>query len=153
MNTPPRKSPSKYRQAVKDAHERVERLTEALRVQSAHWRMRPIVEALMCLRGFDFSPPSPSLPRSATYTASRITRVDGVSGTGPSEYSSGDTRHQGRITKAGKTHAWRILVEAAWNYRFKPQVRRSSRCASKTSQIVRDIAWRAHLRLTSASHA
>jgi len=35
----------------------------------------------------------------------------------PSEDSSGDRERQGRITKAGNTHARRILVEAAWHYR------------------------------------
>jgi transposase len=43
-----------YRNAIKDAHERLERVTEALRLQSNHWRMNPLVRALMCLRGFDF---------------------------------------------------------------------------------------------------
>ena len=35
----------------------------------------------------------------------------------PSEDSSGDRERRGRITKAGNTHARRILVEAAWHYR------------------------------------
>jgi len=37
----------------------------------------------------------------------------------PSEYSSGATRRQGAITKTGNSHARRVLVEAAWNYRFR----------------------------------
>jgi len=41
---------AEYRSAVRDAHERVERLTESLRAQLEHWRMRPVVEALMSLR-------------------------------------------------------------------------------------------------------
>ena len=40
----------------------------------------------------------------------------------PSEYSSGGTRKQGSITKAGNAHVRRILVEAAWNYRHRPRV-------------------------------
>jgi hypothetical protein len=43
-----------YRNAIKDAHERLERITEALRLRSSQWRTRPLVQALMCLRGFDF---------------------------------------------------------------------------------------------------
>jgi transposase len=35
----------------------------------------------------------------------------------PSEFSSGSTRRQGPITKAGNTHARRLLVEAAWHHR------------------------------------
>jgi transposase len=35
----------------------------------------------------------------------------------PSEYSSGERRQQGSITKAGNTHARRALLEGAWAYR------------------------------------
>ena len=44
---------NEYRQAVTCPDEALERLTEALRVQSMEWRMRPLVEAIICLRGFD----------------------------------------------------------------------------------------------------
>jgi transposase len=33
----------------------------------------------------------------------------------PTEYSSGDQRHRGHITKAGNEHARRLLVESAWH--------------------------------------
>jgi transposase len=35
----------------------------------------------------------------------------------PSEHSSGQTRSQGPITRAGNKHARRLLVEAAWHHR------------------------------------
>jgi transposase len=41
----------------------------------------------------------------------------------PSEYSSGDQRHRGHITKAGNAHARRLLIEAAWSYRHAPRLR------------------------------
>src|SRR5690606_8549040 len=34
----------------------------------------------------------------------------------PSEHSSGNTRSQGGITKAGNGHASRLLVEASWQH-------------------------------------
>jgi len=40
----------------------------------------------------------------------------------PLEYSSGQRQTRGRITKTGKDHARRILVEAAWCYRYPPKV-------------------------------
>jgi len=40
----------------------------------------------------------------------------------PSEYSSGEHRRQGAITKAGNTHVRRLLIEAAWHYRHRPHV-------------------------------
>jgi transposase len=35
----------------------------------------------------------------------------------PTEYSSGQSRSQGSITKTGNGHARRLLVEAAWHHR------------------------------------
>ena len=40
---------NEYRLASKEACERLERITEALRVQCEDWRMNPLVKALMCL--------------------------------------------------------------------------------------------------------
>ncbi len=66
----------------------------------------------------------------------------------PSEYASGDSRHLGKITEAGNGHVRRILIEAAWNYRFTA---RMSVVLQKRQEgqlkVVRDIAWRAQLRL------
>jgi transposase len=141
---------TEYRQAAKDAHERVERLTEALRVQSVCWRMKPVVDALMCMRGFDFV-------AAVTFIAelgdlSRFAHPRSLMaylGLVPSEYSSGTTRRQGSITKAGNTHARRILIEAAWNYRHKAQISRILEVRQQGQRkAVRDIAWRAQLRLT-----
>jgi transposase len=37
----------------------------------------------------------------------------------PSEYSSGDSRSRGSITKSGNRHARRALVESSWHYRHR----------------------------------
>ena len=42
-----------YRQTVSEGQARVERLSEALTRELEHWRMRPLVQALMTLRGVD----------------------------------------------------------------------------------------------------
>ncbi len=55
----------------------------------------------------------------------------------PTEYSSGDQRHRGHITKAGNAHARRLLVEAAWHYRHRPR-----KTAATTPR-----AWQAQTRL------
>lgn len=44
----------------------------------------------------------------------------GATGLVPSEYSSGNRRRQGAITKTGNAHLRRVLVEAAWHYRHRP---------------------------------
>jgi transposase len=58
----------------------------------------------------------------------------------PSEYSSGQQQHRGHITRAGNTHARRLLVEAAWHYRHPP--RRSTRRPEPDER-----AWQAQVRL------
>jgi transposase len=40
----------------------------------------------------------------------------------PSEYTSGESRRLGSITRSGSRHARRLLVEAAWHYRNQPRV-------------------------------
>jgi transposase len=45
-----------------------------------------------------------------------------TSGIVPSERTSGQQRRQGAITKAGSTHARRLLIESAYHYRRQPGV-------------------------------
>ena len=68
----------------------------------------------------------------------------------PSEHTSGQTRRQGSITKAGSTHARRLLIEAAYHYQRHPAVSRDLECRQRgqTAQVI-DIAWRAQRRLHS----
>jgi len=40
----------------------------------------------------------------------------------PSECSSGERERRGGITKAGNRHVRRLLVEAAWHHRHRPQI-------------------------------
>jgi transposase len=48
------------------------------------------------------------------------------------------------ITKTGSKHARRILVQAAWNYRFKAQLTRILEVREQGQpKSFRDIAWRA----------
>ena len=66
----------------------------------------------------------------------------------PSEYSSGDSHRRGALTKAGNSHARRVLVEAAWHYRHRPTVGRALalRSQGQPPAIVAQ-AWRAQQRL------
>jgi transposase len=66
----------------------------------------------------------------------------------PSEYSSGETQRRGALTKAGNSHARRVLVEAAWHYRHRPTIGRAlaSRSQGQPDEIVSH-AWRAQQRL------
>jgi len=66
----------------------------------------------------------------------------------PSEQSSGEQRWQGAITRAGSKHARRLLVEAAWQYRYPPRVsyQLARRQRGHDPRVI-DAAWRAQRRL------
>jgi transposase len=141
---------NEYRQAAKEACERVERLTEALRELSESWRMKPLVKALMCLRGINFITAVTFVAEIGDLTRFAHPRaLMSYLGLVPSEYSSGASRRQGAITRCGNKHARRLLIEAAWNNRFKAQI---SRCLEVRQEgqpkAIRQIAWKAQLRLS-----
>src|SRR5215207_5520112 len=46
----------------------------------------------------------------------------GFTGLVPSEYSSGEAVHRGRITKAGNAHLRTQLIESAWAYQHRPSL-------------------------------
>jgi transposase len=72
----------------------------------------------------------------------------GFLGLVPSEFSTGDSRHRGSITKTGNSHARRVLIEAAWNYRHPARISRKMQIRQEGQpKAVRDIAWCAQLRL------
>jgi hypothetical protein len=135
---------AEYRSAVRDAEERVARLDEALRSQLEHWRMRPVVEALRSLRGIDLICAVALVAEIGDFTRfARARELMGFLGLVPSEYTSGDTRRQGPITKTGNSHARRLLIEAAWNYRYPGRISRPlQRRQESQPKWVRDIAWR-----------
>jgi transposase len=68
----------------------------------------------------------------------------------PSEYSSAERRRHGSITKAGSTHARRLLVEAAHHYRHPPLMTRElARRQAGQDPRACQAAWRAQRRLHS----
>lgn len=66
----------------------------------------------------------------------------------PSEHTSGSQRRLGSITKAGSTHARRLLIEAAYHYRRQPGVglKLERRQRDQPAAVI-NIAWRAQRRL------
>lgn len=138
-----------YVDAVKAAQRRVVGLELQMRNVLKDWSLGPVAEALMALRGVSLITAMTTLAELGD-----ITRFDsprelmGYLGLVPSEHSSGGTRRQGGITRTGNGHVRRVLVEAAWNYRFQA---RKTRCierrAEKTSEQVQAMAWQAQKRL------
>jgi transposase len=136
-----------YVRAVNEHTERLQRLEQALRAQAGTWRLYPVVEALQALRGVQFT-----LAVTTVAELGDLTRFDhprqlmDYLGLTPSEYSSGERRRQGSITKAGNTHARRALIEGAWAYRSPANVSRHLRLENQP-QVIQDISWKAHVRL------
>lgn len=142
---------TEYWQAVSAADERVARLTTALRDSIGGWRFEPVVQALQALRGIDVV--------SAIGLVAEIGDINRFEhprqlmsylGLVPSEHSSGERTRRGSITKTGNAHARRLLTEAAWNYRFRPRIGYAAqRRAEQLPQAIRDVAWKAQLRLAA----
>src|SRR4029434_7408952 len=114
-----------YVQTVTEQTARLQRLAHELRDQVTTWRFQPVVEALQALRGVQFT-----VAVTTVAELGDLTRFDNPKqlmkflGLIPSEYSTGERRRQGSITKAGNTHARRALVEGAWAYRYPAKVSR-----------------------------
>ena len=113
------------------------------------WSLRPVVEALMALRGVSLITAMTTLAELGD-----ITRFDSPKqlmaylGLVPSEHSSGGSRRQGSITRTGNGHVRRVLTEAAWNDRSPARKTRDiEKRAEQTPAAVQAIAWEAQKRL------
>ena len=138
-----------YVDTVMEARTRVTSLEGRMRQALAEWTLRPVVEALMALRGVDMV-----TAMTVLVELGDITRFDSPRelmsflGLVPSEHSSGARRRQGAITKAGNGHVRRVLVESAWCYRFPARKTRHLRLkASAAPPAVQALAWAAQKRL------
>jgi transposase len=138
-----------YINTVRSCSERVERITEQIRLLVGQWRFGPVVEALQALRGV-------CLVVAATVIAeigdlnrfSKARDLMAFLGLIPSQHSSGDKVKMGPITKTGNGHARRMLVQAAWSYRLPARVgRRLQDRQQKLPEKIWKIAWKAQVRL------
>ena len=140
---------TEYWQAVATADERVARLTLALKDSIGSWRFEPVVKSLLALRGIDEITAIGLMAEIGDITRfSHPRQLMSYLGLVPSEHSSGARVARGGITKTGNAHARRLLTEAAWNYRFRPRIGyQAQRRAEGLPQSIRDVAWKAQLRL------
>jgi len=103
-----------YLRAVTDHMERLARLEEATKEMLPSWRLSPVVKAIQALRGV-----KEIVAVTTVAELGDITRFDtprqlmAYLGLTPSEYSSGEKRRQGGITKTGNGHARKVIVEGS----------------------------------------
>lgn len=138
-----------YIHAVTECADRVERLSEQIQTLLSAWRRAPVVAALQALRGV--------APIVAVTTVAEIgdlgrfqtpRQIMAYLGLVPSEHSSGATTRRGGITKTGNGHVRRALVEAAQAYSYPARVSRPMlKRQQELPQSIREIAWKAQLRL------
>jgi transposase len=138
-----------YVRAVNEHTARLGRLERELQDQVQSWRLYPVVEALQALRGVQFT-----VAVTTVAELGDLTRFDNPRqlmkflGLIPAEYSSGERRRQGPMTKAGNTHARRALVEGAWSYRYPAKVSRHRQLRlEQQPKAIQDISWKAQVRL------
>ena len=134
---------------IEAAAARRDRLEASIEAALPQWSLAPVVRALQALRGM-------ALIAAVTLIAELgdITRFNNPRqlmaylGLVPSEHSSGTTRRQGAITKAGNGSARRMLIEAAWSYRFPARISRELLLRQEgLAKPIRDTAWKAQERL------
>ena len=140
---------TEYRQAIEDAETRLERLEQQIAELVASWSMAPVIEAYQAMRGVAFL-------TAVTFVAEigDIRRFEtprqlmAYLGLVPAERSTGERVRRGNITKAGNPRARRVLIEGAWTYRFPARLSRLLQVRqANLPKAVRDIAWKAQLRL------
>src|SRR5438046_9960977 len=138
-----------YIAAVEAAATRRNRLTAQIEAMLPAWTLAPVVAALQTMRGM-------ALVNAATLIAelgdlSRFAnprQLMAYLGLVPSEHSSGTSIKRGGLTKAGNSTARRLLIEAAWCYRFPARVSRELLLRQEQQpKPIREIAWKAQLRL------
>lgn len=141
---------TEYQLAVQWADQRVERLSRALAESIVGWRFEPVVKALLALRGVDVVTAIGLVAEIGDLSRFEHPRkLMGYLGLVPSEHSSGEQLRRGSITKTGNGHARRLLIEAAWNYHFKPRIgRRAHERQQGLAEPIQATAWKAQLRLS-----
>jgi len=114
---------SDYLLAIEQVEQRIQTLEQQLTAAAESEALRAPVGWLRCFRGID------------TVTAvTLVAELHGIErftsprelmayvGLVPSEYSSSERTRRGGITKAGNSHARRVLIEASWHYRHPSRV-------------------------------
>jgi transposase len=140
-----------YLHEVEHEQDRIARLEKAIddSIETMPEKMREVVDALQSLRGIAKISAVTIMAELGEVSRFETPRqLMGYSGAVSSEYSSGESTRRGGITKTGNAHLRRIVVEAAWAYRYRPCIGASLKARQKgASQEVKDIAWKAQHRL------
>jgi transposase len=138
-----------YLLAVDQIDRRIEQLERAIKDLAVDGPHAGQIARLRCMRGIDTLTAVGLVCEAGDFarfkTAEQFMSFCGLV---PSERSSGESRRQGSITKAGSSHARRLLIEAAWNGRRRPTVGYELQRRQKGQDpLAVERAWRCQQRL------
>ena len=94
----------------------LKRLETQITAHAQECEYAAVINALKCFRGIDTTTAYGLAVEIGGWTRFTGSSIGSYLGLVPSEHSSGNSRNQGSITKAGNTYARRLLVEAAWQH-------------------------------------
>ena len=139
-----------YLNTMTQAVHREQRIMKEIEKFIKEWRLYPAVKALMALRGVRMVAASGIIAELGDLSRFKHPKhLMSFLGLTPSEHSSGERTKRGAITKTGNIYARKMLVESAWSYRFNPKVSKDIQKRQEDIPLpIRDIAWKAQLRLT-----
>jgi transposase len=132
--------------ALVHRREQLEREIVAL-LPGCPWAVQ--VSRLRCLRGIDTLSAVGLCAEVGDFERfARPGQLMSYVGLVPSEFTTGEQRRLGSITKTGSRHARRLLIEAAWHYRKRPAIGKTltGRHDGQPPEAVA-IAWSAQQRL------
>lgn len=129
-------------EAVDFAIARRDRLDAAITALAADSEFTATTRRLCCLRGISTLTGFALAVEIGDWDRFTGAGIGAYLGLVPCEHSSGESRRQGGITKAGNSHVRRLLVEAAWHH--KPRYRVGKTLQARWDQAPPAARARAH---------
>ena len=135
--------------AIGSAEERSARLEEQMKALLESWPMKPVVQALMGMRGLALvGAMGRTSELGEAWRCEHPRQLMACLGLVPSENTSSEQRRQGGSTKTGHSHARWLLIEAAHHDRLAPKISKELSVRPQgLSPEIKACAWKAQTRL------
>lgn len=138
-----------YLHQLKEFQQRLKILEQEIEEQANEGVHAPMIQILMTLRGVAVITATSLVAEVGSFERFQSPKeFMAYTGLVPSESSSGNLRKLGNITKTGNRHVRRLLIEAAWSYRYQPAVKGAlkKRQQGHPTNIL-GVSWKAQNRL------
>ncbi len=138
-----------YLHSLHEIEERIKRLEAEIHLQATDSVHAPVIQALQTFRGVAELTATTLVAEVGLFSRfDNPAQLMAYAGLVPREHSSGSSRWQGGITKTGNAHPRRVVVEAAWSYRYPSAVKGPLRKRYEGQPAeIQAIAWKAQQRL------